>query len=385
MRYGWCEKDILKTQQKLIQLIENENDETRKCYLLKVLDNTNKLNIFSYAPIDFSEKITRNEKLVSLTSAFLGENRYYNLVLQIYEELKPFEDTIDAINEALFGQNMIKSIPTHYLTHETTYSLLKEVYESLDHELNEYFTEIYNKRYRTTRFTMPQSQLLQPNMCEANTVFIDGIRTNYFSLNNVTGLRKLQNLAHESGHGVANLINPTKPYYNGTTFLHEVESLFLELVTLYKKGFDINEDETYLLLFLNICTYFDKAQLLSSHQVLYEFWEKNRFVTNPDYFRKLKQEYNFNRDDFNIITDTNIYDDGPYVICFAIAMELFYMYKKNPEVAIQRYKSFLKSPEGIDDLLFIQQNIDINSHLREETKIILDGTKLSLQKKGVTI
>ena len=64
---------------------------------------------------------------------------------------------------------------------------------------------------------------------------------------------------------------------------------------------------------------------------------------------------------------------GPYIISFGIVLELFNLYKKDREKAMDLYKKIIKHPSLDDEflrLLMIENELPLFEHVGEEAKII---------------
>lgn len=376
MKYNWCYNDIEKEINKLSVMAKEEKDLIKKSYYLRVIDQVSCL-----LANNKDVRITNNQKMNEIINSFNYYGRYYSLIdlynSTLYKYNKKTErivNTYDSIEEPeLFDYR--------YITHDEALALNYEFFSKTDEEIFKYFNILYKDRYKSIKFSK-NGPTLRDAKDDGNCLFIDGVCKNFININDIQGLSKVVNLAHECGHAVANLFIGNI-YDVKDDFLTELASIFFELAFHNDIGENIDSFENTLLQFekMNYFNYISDSLLC--HQELIESWKYNEYNVSTNFYRYLKDKYKLKKYDVKECLNTNIETSGPYIISYMVALELLHIYKDNKKEAMNILKKMLIKIKNNDSLDIISEFIPNFDNLNLEIGQLHDKIKREFIKKKI--
>ncbi len=376
MKYNWCYNDIEKEINKLSVMAKEEKDLIKKSYYLRVIDQVSCLLVNNK-----DVRITNNQKMNEIINSFNYYCRYYSLIdlynSTLYKYNKKTErivNTYDSIEEPeLFDYR--------YITHDEALALNYEFFSKTDEEIFKYFNILYKDRYKSIKFSK-NDPTLRDTKDDGNCLFIDGVRKNFININDIQGLSKVVNLAHECGHAVANLFIGNI-YDVKDDFLTELASIFFELAFHNDIGENIDSFENTLLQFekMNYFNYISDSLLC--HQELIESWKYNEYNVSTNFYRYLKDKYKLKKYDVKECLNTNIETSGPYIISYMVALELLHIYKENKKEAMNILKRILIKIKSNDSLDIISEFIPNFTNFNLEIEQLQDKTEREFIKKKI--
>jgi len=381
MESTWNRSDFAEQLKKLECLVEEEQDIKNRVYLEKVLDTTRKLYFETFKSFP-RPKVTAKQRLSAILDSTFSYNRYYSLVSGFFKEVSEHIELIDDISNEL--EDIDPDGNFDFLDTGTTLSdgeilhMVDIFYKRFDSELYNYFLEAYRDKGNSFKTEELKDT---DNKTDGTTLFIDGVRKNFIVVYKTDNVGTYECTIHEYGHATANLINPKVSYSDRDDFFMEVASIFPELVALYENNFNFETIQVLYHLYSTLVTYVNSAEYLALHNPILNAWTDNKYVMSDKFFKEIDEYYDIDEECFEEALATTIEDQGIYVLSYTVALELLHIYKEDKKKALDLFKQFLTFPANEDILGFVIENIPINSHVGEESKIILDSFQKELKKR----
>ena len=387
MAYNWDESKYMSCIKMLADLINKETDVTKRCYLLKVLDNSKMaMDRFDSSIMPTKSNKQRMQEIYS-DNIFFG--RYYSLIDDFYDQLFPILDDFKDIEnklELIFDENFnLARLTGAYVTNEKALSLTAAFYHYFDEKLIPYFDEVYADRFNFLRFRATTDK--QNAYTDVGyTLFIDEIRKNFINIGKTKEASKIYTMIHEYGHATKNLVNPKSCYSSDDGLFAEVDAIFPELVAMHENVGDFNPLYVAFLKYNNLITYFQFADYLTLQDLLIKRWKDNGMKIDSKLKSILDEDYEIDEELIEKIMNASILTEGTYVISYLVAMELLHIYKTDRTKALDLYNQFLKACDSSDLFPFMSNLVKINGHIVDEAKEIVREMKLQLklaEKNGV--
>lgn len=376
MKYNWSYDDIENELAKLTILSQKETDLVKRSYYLRIIDQVRCLLVNNKDIM-----ITNNQKMNDIINSFNYYKRYYalidwyNLILDGYaKKTEQIVKCYDAIEEP-------EQFDYEYISHDEALTMNYDFFHNIDEEFSKYFNILYRDRYKSIKFSKGDT-ILQRDQSDGDCIFIDIVNKNFINVNDTIGLSKVVNLAHECGHGVANLFMQNI-YDIHDDFLTELASQFFELAFQVDIGENIEPFENTLLQFEKMNYYNYTSDNLLLHRELIESWQNNGYNVSPLFYRYLKSKYQLTRENVKESMNTSIESDGPYIISYMVALELLHIYKDNKKEAINILKSILFKSKTCDSLDIISQFIPNFTYFNVEIEQLHDKITKEFVKKKI--
>lgn len=376
MKYNWCYNDIEKEINKLSVMAQEEKDLIKKSYYLRVIDQVSCLLVNNK-----DVRITNNQKMNEIINSFNYYRRYYSLIDLYNSILNKYNKKTEKIVSTYDSIEEPELFDYKYITHDEALTLNYEFFSKIDEEIFKYFNILYKDRYKSIKFSK-NDPTLRDAKDDGNCLFIDGVCKNFININDIQGLSKVVNLAHECGHAVANLFIENI-YDVKDDFLTELASIFFELAFHNDIGENIDSFENTLLQFekMNYFNYISDSLLC--HQELIESWKYNEYNVSTNFYRYLKDKYKLKKYDVKECLNTNIETDGPYIISYMVALELLHIYKDNKKEAMNILKQMLIKIKNNDSLDIVSEFIPNFDNLNLEIGQLHDKIEREFIKKKI--
>lgn len=382
MFYDWCRESFLEQIKILTKMVDDESDIIRKITLQKYLDNANKAyyqTFFDFPEIDYSLE----QQFISIVDTSLEYRRYYSIISRFVEDVNSLEDRVFKIGTELdkFEEdpNNPKLESTSNISHSEAFSLVNLFYKKFDDELYPIFDDAFKDRFDFLSFSNEKHKKKSAE-ASGTTIFIGGINKNFVTLHESEDVSLYEALVHEYGHVIQNLINPEVMYTYREDYFAEVAAIFPELVAMYENLPNFPNVQMQYARYLTFISYWDFAADLDLHTPLANVWRETNFKFNSKFYKKIKELFNLKKDDFYRIAGVTLELQGVYILSYITALELLYIYKQDKKKALELFKELLKVPANVNIIEYIEKNIGLNIHAKDEIISLMDDMELALTK-----
>ena len=369
-------------------MLEEETDLDKVFAYKRCIDEIRNVKYLNFGFIDYASRISLDELLMQTMSDYTEYGRYYAIIEDFALELESFEDKEEDI-EAKIGcfiseNGSFSLLSTPYLTHDNVVELTKDFYHSFDQYLYRHFKEIYESRYQTIRFQKPAYTSGNSFNGVGDCFYIAGLRKNYIQIDNSRTMSKYLGFIHETGHGIANLVNAANARICDDGLLCETEAVFPEMVANIEAKDMFDELDIAYFQCLNISTLLTDAKALSLHGVILQFWKSNGYKADKKFFEDIKEFCGLNRQEIREILEISLNDDGKYILSTIAALEFLHIYREDKKEALKLFKDFLKKGANKDRFAFLNKDIVFNENASIEADIVADEMVLALRNKGIS-
>lgn len=381
MSYTWGVKDLCNCQRKLIQMTKEMHDERDKSYILTILRILEE-SIQELENPDEETTISYVERMEIIEGDLITFAPYYALIEKFADTIDLFEGQLNRIDEIvlpIFGPNdSYGKITGAKMPNDYAFSLMKSFYRGFDSVLYPTFLQAYEQRKKSVRFI--------PNVDKyhkAVSSYIDIIRRYFITCVKSNDVNKLYTLIHEYGHVLSYFLNPKRYLYCSEDMYDEVPAIFPELVSYKTNPGNFHPLHPALEEYGTLMTNYAAANNLLMHDAYVEMWKRNNGIIDDEFFRMIKREYDLKVDEVDEGSETYIYDDGKYIISYMAALELLNLYRRDKNKALKIYRDLLRVPytESVHD--FVNSELNLGSHLEEETSMMLNDFERKLKKEMV--
>lgn len=282
----------------------------------------------------------------SLACNFL-KNIFTTLNDKIYNDFL-YLDNYNFLNEIIilsaYAYNKKYSVNNNklVLSNEDMFNLTHDFYKKLDKDLFNIFYPIFNERFTHFRF------LNKDGIYSASTYYLKSIDEVFMEVSNKNSIRTLIDIIHEYAHAIS--FKKEKTYKS--SFISEIESIFIELLAMdYLLGYketnkdSLNEKKK----FYNDFIYLNN--ILSTKYSIYNIANNISLNNNFSYsnLKKYSKEFlNLTDSDIKNVFSIPASYYMKYVYGYLIAFELYSIYLKDKEYALYLYKNILSLNELYD-------------------------------------
>lgn len=383
MPYNWDREDFIIQIRILTKMIDEETDIIKKNSLQRYLDCANKIyheTFNNFPKTDYS----LNQKFVSIVDSRLEYGRYYSIISRFLEDANSLEDRVFSI--ATLMDEYEKNPDNQKLESDTHISRCKAVslvncfYKNLDDELFAIFSEAFKDRFNFLKFS--DSKIKEETFeASGSTLFIGGVNKNFITLHESADVSLYEAIVHEYGHVIQNLINPEVNFTYREDFFAEVAAIFPELIAMYENSPGFCDVQTQYARYFTFLSYWDNAADLDVHMPISNIWHDSDYKFNAKFYKNIKQLLNLSKRDFKRIADVTLELHGVYVLSYITSLELLYIYKQDKKKALELFKGLLRIPSNVNVIEYIETNIGLNIHAKDELISLMDDVELALTKK----
>lgn len=383
MPYNWDRENFIEQIKILRKMVDEETDTIKKNTLQRYLDCANKVyheTFNNFPKIGYSMK----QKFVSIVDSRLEYGRYYSIISRFLEDANSLEERVFGIANLMdkFEEdpsNQKLESDTH-ISHCKAVSLVHFFYKDFDEELYGAFSEAFEDRFECLKFS---DDKIKEETFEASgsTLFIGGINKNFITLSEGNDVNVYEAIVHEYGHVIQNIINPEVNFTYREDFFAEVAAIFPELVAMYENAPGFCNVQNQYSRYLTFLSYWDSAADLDTHMTIANIWHDNDYEFNNEFYKKIKETLNLSRSDFKRIVDVTLELQGVYILSYITALELLYIYKQDKKKALELFKGLLKIPANVNVIEYIETNIGLNIHAKDELISLIDDMELALTKR----
>lgn len=306
-----------------------------------------------------------------------------DLKVESYTEDEKFSRLlIDLANEKIIrGKNRYYRIP--YLQDEELICLVDKFFQdSVNPEMYNKILKVLKKGHNSIHF----DRLMDSNLY-GDTFYIPYYDEIHIRMKRNHNFSDIKTLAHEFGHAMQFLTNFNSNIYEENFAFCEVISTFFELLLCdYMKQFPKFKDaaENAELKWFNFCTQHCRLFLLENEMMLHWFEIRNQnhekhYALLQKLLRDLEVDYDTTLDgNLDKLFSLELHTYTPYAIGYILAIELFFIYRKDKELGLLLLEEYMKmdlrttKEKYYENILAM--GITPNKSLEEYKKLIL--TKL---------
>lgn len=381
MAFTWDIDCLIKGKSNVERLYENEKDESEKEYYKLVLEHINDFIKTQYKTK--FEKMSISERLTEIADEICDYQSFYELMenlMCIVHQRSDFFSVIEArLTKAMGKSNYIEIITGASISHEQALSLTHDFYKGFSDQLYPVFKNAYDQRYSSVLF----SKEIEKNVDVTSTYF-DILNKYYINIFDTTKASIVYSIIHEYGHIIAQIINPKTVLLEHDFMFDEVQSIFPEMVAKYENIGNFDRIQSLFELYGDFLNYTNMANTLVHHIPIINTWLDYDRQTGRKFYKDIKKDFNISKREFEKeFLTSDMESDGPYIISFLVAVELFHIYKKNKNGALKLYNEILHIPYNESILNFVNNNMKLTEHLGLETDTLLEQFSLELKKKGI--
>lgn len=374
-RYTWNTNTLLASLKRVEKLMEKETDEVELARLYHYYDAINSAIYDSFIYPRISLPLSKT--MPSLVSTFLSNQRYYNLYA-------PYEDAV-ANNEELFDEteekrdavsDQIEKACGVHVSRTRAISICYDFYKELDEEIFEHFKRFYDMRYNHLKFLSskePSPGFLgrQHYLYGTNESFIEAVGTDNPELSTT--------LIHESAHAIDNSMNPDN--YLSDDFYYEVISIFMELVSYYKKAGNFDELFYAESIYHNLdqyCGFYNDANLFSNLVVEYK---NNHYRISPEFYEAIRNKFKMPRKEVDSFLKEYRSSYICYPVSLTLALAFFNIYRQDEKKGIENLKRFIKTKNREDYAPLILSK-EFAKMVDSELKTLLTESKECFERRA---
>ncbi len=386
MRYRWGKHDLAVARNRVLRLLEHEEDPEKRDLYSRTIDAINQNIFLNYYNYDYKPKPFTN-KVVDAANYQIGYSRFVNLICDIQSQpAKVYDELVEVANREKFIASFNPEVyDFKRYTHDQAVELTKEFYSGFDKEYAEKFMKIYADRYKSIAFTTEKLRgVLDTFDMSGYCIGVSGLEKNFMAVRDFKGIYKVGCTVHECGHAIKNLMVPEKSVSYGIDFTGEVESIFPEFVFYREMGKEIDPFQSAYKMFGYSMIYYETASNIIFQKLIVDKWLENGCKVDKKFYEDLKEEFSMRRPDVREAIMTDVTDDGPYVVSFAVVLELLHLYKQDRDKALYLFKKIISAPPREDSmvtLLKYEKELSGFEHLAAEYSEISQEYKKQLIRK----
>lgn len=329
MKYSDWNKTQLLTQQ---QDIKDEYNATKNNDLLIDIDVLESILVKSYEP--FITCTSYREKLQDDIDTFIKFEPFFEEVGEFFQQRKniPIRDYLQ-----LDELNVSESELT---------SFVHDFFLSVDQELFRYFKSVFKERKNNLKFSDERSI----------HIYLPNYDYSYINVQKTNTMQDYLNIVHEYMHAIVDRIYYRPNDYSNYPF-NELASTFIELlvIDMFENMYEFN---------IGYTTSQNEANKIKANQSLYISTYSKYILLESEYLAsidtlKSKKETikeiakitGQKRRTVNDIMSTSLLEKYSYSIAYITALELFDLYKKDPELCLYKLKQIISMKESENYLI----------------------------------
>ena len=304
----------------------------------------------------------------SFKDKMMEETETFMKFQPFYDAIKSFADKKCYLNKHNQPLNEY-DIPVSDLV-----SFVHDFYASLDHDLYRVFKKVFSERKKNLQFTDNRSI----------TAFVPSLHYSYINITKEDTVNDYLNIVHEYMHAICDNMYYRKDYTSNYPFI-ELPSLFMELIAYddLADGFTSSyEDENGELVKNNIWMQDIATSKANTALTILKYAKYNlieadylskidRFRRKRETLREMKKMTNTNAKTVYDIMKTSSLERTTYTIAYITAIELYYLYLKDPEKALYVLKEIIMMPKKENYAIELEnRDIHLNEHAKKYLKSI---------------
>jgi len=339
-RYTWDVGSLQRCLNKIEKLIKRETDEVELAKLYHYYDEINTViyDNFYYPAVN----LPLYKKMPDMLSAYLSNQRYYNLLIPYNNALAKNSDLLDDVSEKRSAvSDQITKVTGAHVTKEKAISICYDFYKDFDPEFFEHFKRFYDMRFNHLRFIKPKEaeELNLDYLGSQNYLF--GIDESFIEVVGNDNPDMSTTVIHEIGHAIDNSMNPNS--YLSSDFFYEVVTIFMELVSFYKKAGNFDELFYYNSMFKNFKTYASMVSNAYTYSNLMQTYIDFNHYLCPEFYEQVRSEFKMSKKKTDDFLKSYRQKNIVYPVSLSLALSFFHIYKQDEKKGIENLKRFIKT------------------------------------------
>ena len=375
-RYTWQTRDLLRSLDKIQRLMEKEKDPKEKARLMLYYDSMNSTIYDTF--IMRGTNIPLSKLLPSRFSSFLGQQRYISLIGPMEDALIEHDElfNIAGNNRDSIIDKVEKSTGAH-VGKEKAISICYDFYRELDEELFEHFKKFYDMRYNHLKFNKVKKG--EGFDAWGTQHYLYGTNESFIEITGTDNPMMAVSVIHEAAHHIDSSMNPDN--YINEDYLYEVISLFMELVSYYKKAGNFDElfyQDSIIYGFETLCDNIDDANVYAN---LLELYRDANYRLCPEFYEEARTKYKMSRKRVDEALRRGAFADLCYPASASLAYYFFNIYKQDEKKGIEELKKFIKAKDRNDYMPLVFSD-EVSKVVSTEVKTLLtDANECFLRHK----
>ncbi len=377
-RYYWDVQSFRRDLDKLYKMISNEDNPIKRQKLMYCYDIINNSMFTNFLMPEAG--IPLHRKIHSLYASFLSDQRYFELLNSFIEVM---DDNLELYNQTYNHMDdindMIAKASGVHVGREQAVSICYDFYKNLDNSLFRAFQPFYNERFNHLRF-LNSIKNTGASYTRGQQYYLYGMKTNYVEVIGSDNPDMVMTLIHESAHVIDANYSPESYLYE--TYYYEVISLFMELVSNYKKAGNFDELFYYSNYVKRISSFCADAEDGLSFDALMGIYKENHYSINDTFYSTAKEKYDLTKKSVKDILSEVILSDIVYPISFSLALYFFNIYKQDEKKGLVELKKFLKTKDR-DEYMPFMLSEKAQHVMHDELKSILTECDQFFQQQAI--
>lgn len=276
----------------------------------------------------------------------------------------PFLEDIAIFSEldSLLRRDLIDYEDEYKITAKDLLEFTHDFYKGIDPEIAKIFFRIFKERKNNLKFTQDRGI----------TFTIDKLNYSYIGIARNDVVADYINAVHEYAHAISDRIFYRNNYNSGYPFI-ELMPLFMELLACDKMmevfsnigkdvtGYKADELDTMIQFARHI-------DAMACYMSMINFSKDHIPGKKKDIIGDMMSKLHTKREEVLTILDLSTLERLSYLIPYMTAVELYYLYKRDPERAIRILKYLVKMPSQENyNIALMDREIYLNEHARKLT------------------
>lgn len=281
----------------------------------------------------------------------------------------PFLEDVSTFSEldSILQRDLIDFEDTYRISVKDLFTFIHDFYRDLDPEIARIFFKIFKERRDNLKFIQGRGV----------TYTTDKLRYSYIAISKNDVVGDYINAVHEYAHAIADRIHYRYNYYSSYPFI-ELMPLLMEFLACDKmmKDFDnVSKDVTgYKASELDdLIQSARQIDMMARYMKILKYSPKNIPRKKREFIGDMMLKLGTGREEVLDVLDLTTLERLSYLIPYMTAIELYYLYKNNPELALRTLKEIITLPDQENyNIALMDREIYLNDHSK---KLTLDINK----------
>lgn len=280
-------------------------------------------------------------KYVDVVNSDLGILSTYGHYCPILRTMQPYYDNYYIGNSNLKN---VKSDPKKLL--QVTDDFYEDFYDTI--------TLSYREIRKWFDTNMMFFNISKDKICSGETYGVYGTGISFYSIGIANTIQDYISVIHEAAHGINNNVNPNIMYDQEKYCFIEADALFMELIGADFVANSLNaKKEIFKLELDTLKDYLYSCDVICTKMDMYNELSKNDKYNKKEAISFLKNGLGCDKQYIKDVTETYISELFHYIISYLTAIELYQLYKTDPDAAIIHYIQ-IRDVKGLSNVEYLE-------------------------------